>query len=478
MKDINPQFDDTNLDKSNNPLSDPQAIQSHVNGLQEQDDTSTQESVNPFPLEIFPKTFQEIVIATNECLNFPIDFIGASMLYASSIAIGNSYCLEVKKGWVSSAVLYMAIVGRPGVNKSHPLSFALQPLIDSDSRSFRQYESDKAEYENVLRMDKKERDLNGHGEPTKPILKKLIVVDSTPEALVSLHNSNYRGMGLCMDELVGWLKNFNRYNSGSEEQFWLSNWSGKPIDITRKTSDPLRIVKPFIGVCGTIQTSILNELAKGDRGKNGFVERVLMVIPEGLQVNGWNDKDLPESISGNWKCIIENLLNNPCDLDSYSTVQPRVLRFSQDAWKNIRDWQQRNTNLCNSSSNDGLSSIYIKLEQYCIRFCLILQLLESACNGSQPQEISLDVTNGAIELTEYFRSHSRKAYDIVFNPDPLEDLPANKQKLYECLPEITDTKTAIQEGKRLGISERTIKRFLKEHKYFQKIGHGEYEKKL
>ena len=117
-----------------------------------------------------------------------------------------------------------------------------------------------------------------------PIWEQLLVTDFTPEALIEVHKFNKNGIGVYADELASWFKNFNRYNSGSEEQFWLSVWSGKPIRINRKTSEPIFISLPFISVIGTIQPAVLKELAK-DRTENGFMDRILFVIPDDLKKN-------------------------------------------------------------------------------------------------------------------------------------------------------------------------------------------------
>ena len=66
-------------------------------------------------------------------------------------------------------------------------------------------------------------------------------------------------------------------------EFWLSVWSGKPINIDRKTGEPVFIPLPFISVCGTIQNGILNELAKDSRTQNGFIDRILFVMPDNLE---------------------------------------------------------------------------------------------------------------------------------------------------------------------------------------------------
>lgn len=83
-------------------------------------------------------------------------------------------------------------------------------------------------------------------EPEKPIYKRIIVSNITPEALIFTHNNNKRGLGMYYDELAGWFKSFNRYNTGDEEQFWLSAWSGKSISKIRVLSEPISISKPFI----------------------------------------------------------------------------------------------------------------------------------------------------------------------------------------------------------------------------------------
>jgi hypothetical protein len=209
----------SNSEKSGIGIED---IKSEIDQLLKQGNEAEKESKNIYPVEVFPLPVQEIIKATNESLDFPIDFIGTSMLYTASIAIGNTYKVEIKKGWQESAVLYLAIVARPGTNKSHPLHFALQPIMDQDKESYTQYEQAKQEYDHAVSLSKKERQEQGIDESTKPVWKKYLLSDFTPEALVEVHKFNKRGIGVYVDELAGWFKNFNRYNKGSEMEFWLS----------------------------------------------------------------------------------------------------------------------------------------------------------------------------------------------------------------------------------------------------------------
>jgi hypothetical protein len=152
----------------------PEKITDHIQDLKNKTKEDHERKVNQFPVEVFPLAIQQIIIATNENLNFPIDFIGASMLYAASVSIGNTFRAEVKKGFQESAVLYLALVARAGTNKSHPLSFALQPIIEHDKRTYQEYQLERQAYEKTLSQSKKDREQQGKDEPKKPIWEKFI----------------------------------------------------------------------------------------------------------------------------------------------------------------------------------------------------------------------------------------------------------------------------------------------------------------
>jgi hypothetical protein len=200
-----------------NPIT-ADVIQNHVEGLQKTVEAEQKAKQNPFPVEVFPEPIQEIITATNESLNFPIDFIGASILYAVSVSIGNTHRAEIMRGYEQNAVLYLAIVGRPGTNKTHPLKWAIKPIEQRDNLKFQEYQRKKQEYDAYVKLTKAEKEKKGQGfeEPISPTWEQYLISDFTPEALVSVHSYNKRGLGVNVDELASWFKNFNRYNKGSE----------------------------------------------------------------------------------------------------------------------------------------------------------------------------------------------------------------------------------------------------------------------
>ena len=85
-----------------------------------------------FPVSIFPNRIQRIIREVHECHSYPTDYIASSILTAIAVGIGNTHLVQIKQGWQESPILYMALIGRPGANKSHPLSFAMKPFLDFD----------------------------------------------------------------------------------------------------------------------------------------------------------------------------------------------------------------------------------------------------------------------------------------------------------------------------------------------------------
>jgi hypothetical protein len=430
-----------------------------------------------FPIDVFPTKIQEIITATNRDLNFPIDFIGSSLIYACSVAIGNTHKVLVKRGWTESAVIYLAIIARAGTNKTHPFSFALKPLQNHDANTYRRYEIEKQEFDRITNLSKGEKNKDGFQEPVKPVWNKYLLADFTPEALIEIHKFNKKGLGVYVDELASWFKNFNRYNKGSEMEFWLSSWSSQSITVDRKSGDPLFIKMPNIAVGGSLQIGLLKELAKESRSKNGFIDRILTVFPDTYK-EPWSETDLSESIISSWNNILTNLIELTISLDENQNPTPNLIQFTKEARSTLFDWQRSNTSQCNEEDSELLSGSFSKMDVYVIRLALIIEMMKYACGESDKQSISLHTTQGAIKLIEYFKIGARKVDAILSNVDPLEHLPIDKRKLFESLPDLFTIKQAQEIAFNLNLHERSLWRFLKNKELFSQPSRGNYKKQI
>ncbi|QDK81564.1 DUF3987 domain-containing protein [Spirosoma sp. KCTC 42546] len=423
------------------------------------------QQVGPFPIEAFPDLFQPIIQQTSLHMNFRPDWIGSAILYAASVAVGNCYATRYKD-YSQKALLYLAIVGMPGTNKSGPLEYAIKPLRHVDKIAYRKYIQQKAE--------KLAANL------PSPIYQTTLVSDVTQEFLVQTMENNPIGLGLLMDELAGWFKNFTRYNKGSEEQFWLSVWSFSPVKSGRKASGVQHIDNPYLSVAGTIQPGVLSELAKDGRSQNGFIDRILFAYPDDQQKNKDSDTELDPSITKEYYRLIDKLLTlrQGAVIDEYGSVETNWIPFAPDAFDRMRQWRDDNTDRSNQTPTQALKGIYAKFDAYCIRFALLIELMKWACDQSDLTRIRLDSVERAIVLADYFRQNAEKVYNELRQQSPIGPLSPDRQRLFNALSNQITTAEAIDIGKDLTppVSESTVKRLLSEDKFFKQVKHGVYSK--
>ena len=100
-----------------------------------------EETLYRFPVNVFPPVLRQLIIEANKACNFPMSYMGASILFALSTAIGNTCTLRIKRSRVERCILYLHLIGEPGSAKSHPLRFALKPIIKRDIKNRRSIRS-------------------------------------------------------------------------------------------------------------------------------------------------------------------------------------------------------------------------------------------------------------------------------------------------------------------------------------------------
>ena len=310
-----------------------------------------------FPLFVFPSKMQSFINTAQETLNFPIPYTASSMLLVFSLAIGNTRVLKVKDGWNVKPILFLALVGEAGANKSHPISFVMKPVHSINHENLEKYRKELADYRRQL----------GSGACTaleKPKARQIIVSDITAESLIEVHRNNPRRLCLYCDELVGWVESFNRYRKGADEQMWLSIYSGEPLCVNRKSSDDiLSIASPFIDVIGTIQPEVLTDTFSGNRQNNGFLYRILQARSDGNTKLLWNEKGFPPKLEQYWDKIVRRAIS-VCDkeFDVFETASE--YHFSANAAFRIRDWQNSQEELLESTGTSAQVEAFRKIQDY------------------------------------------------------------------------------------------------------------------
>ena len=429
-----------------------------------------------FPLEIFPKAIRDIIEALEEYENYNVDFTSASFLTVFAAAMGNTWSVRFMTGWVSRPIIYMVLVGSPSCGKTPPLQQAVAPLLKLDGEYDMIYCKEMETYRQWERMSAKQREKHSLPEAMKmPQRKCHVVVDSTVEALIGALRDNPRGVLIYKDEIDSLLSNFNRYN-GSDEGYFLSLFSGTPFKYSRKSNNEhIFLANPYCSIIGSTQPGRLDEQFGGKRMMNGFSSRFLKVYPEIDKMPSWNDTAMPDGVLEEWGRIIRKVVTVTPSTDQEGKATSIELLFSQEAKLRVIQWKDEvNNKAYAETDSDAVRALCGKLETYLVRFCLVIQIMHCICGESGMDKIEPGTAELAIRLTEYFRNmESRIAPEI--------ETGILDNRFTELLGNLRDSFTtaeAVREALQLGISESSVKRFLRDggRGFVKKKSHGCYSK--
>lgn len=429
-----------------------------------------------FPLDVYPDEIQNIIKDAEQYLSLPADFLAASILAATATAIGNTFTAKLYPApFKPLASVFLCLIGEPGIGKTHPLSFALKPLKDKDDFFYSHYEDEMKEHRAWERLSPKEKRLTT--EPAIPSLKKFILNDATPEAVIRDHRDNPRGLTIHVDELSGWVSNFQRYSKGADVELYLSMWSGQPITVSRKTSEPIRVPQPCITVVGTSQPKRVAEFMHGFE-ENGMLQRFLFAIPRGLKKAKWGKIKPPTDIQNDWSQILMRLASENIALNHTGNPLPKLLDWSDEAQVAILSWQHSTADRMNESL-DEVKERFAKLETYLPRFALILHLLRQATlKEPLTSPIPEAAVQGAIRLVNYFDREAAKVLHLIRGKHDREKMNQMQRDFFEALPHEFTTSVGIQVAAGFKIPTRTAEYWLQNSSWFEKVQHGQYKKRF
>ena len=459
-----------------------------------------------FPLEAFPERIQAIVNTFYETYQLPIDFHCASILAAASVSIGNAYAAKYKSREVYPLILWICIVGPPGIGKTPAMRWGMYPVYNIERRFRKMYN----ERMSIWKQKYEAARNNGDELPAEPKSRDIVVKDSTVESMNQILEANPKGIILDQDELLAWVKNMNSYRKGSDLEYFLSVWSGSPVKVTRTGKATKWIEHPFLDVLGSIQPKMLKDLISSDKANNGFLDRILFAYPDDFHVPEETDIDVDESVYRLYDSIIQFLHNLPNLFNEYTDEitgeeVTEIIRFNvpltAKARKIYKDYRNSLVDEQNNADEEAVMGLLSKTKQYCLRIALVIELLDLACRSAPPEgeegecesitlefaktiEIGEKSINRAILISEYFKRTSLKVLDQL--DGPINQLPKYQKEWYKHLPETFTRQEAVdlaeeikKEVPKARISERTIARLLNPKdgriQLFRKVG-AEYQK--
>jgi hypothetical protein len=238
-------------------------------------------------------------------------------------------------------------------------------------------------------------------------------------------DKNPRGVLVFREELTAWVASMNQYRGGkgADRQFWLSRWSGEPVKIDRKGNSKPRTARrdsteseegvstfipaPYVSVLGGLQPDVLADLMTAG-GDDGFRDRMLLAVPALPPAMYWTDETISPELMAAWDVTFSALSHLP--MPDEKAVQ---VSMSPEAREAYIAWHDGLIDEINSPLfPEYLNGFYGKMKAHVARFALVLHYLNLASKEDWDREdtpVSVEAIRGAIELSQYFKSHFQVA---------------------------------------------------------------------
>ena len=393
-----------------------------------------------FPVEAMPAPCRRLVEEATDALGCAPELVALPMLAALSSAIGASRVIEIKGGWREGATLFLAAVASPGAMKTPAAKVAKKPVFDRQREQGRAYAEDKEDYKRELReWEVERRDAAKAGEPAPeepetPSMGRSVASDTTIEALVSILETNPRGLLVHKDELTGWVRSMDQYKGGkgSDRQHWLSLWSNDEVVVDRKSrqGEPIILPRPFVSLFGGIQPSMLSEL--GGVTEDGLMDRFLFCYPEPRHIR-FNDHEIRAAAEAEYASLYRALSEIRLPTDRHGDPNPRSLKLSTEA-RNLfaRAVDALGAEAVKPGFPSRLEGVWSKLRGYLARLSLVIAVCRCAQARNWDERVDAEDVRAATKLLAYFKAHARRVYAELSSPNPLEVLGADLETLIDA----------------------------------------------
>lgn len=368
--------------------------------------------VAEFPTDALPPALAQLVREGSKSICCPPDYIGAAGLAVLGAAIGGQVRLHVGGNWYERAGLWLAIVGDPGARKSPALKPLLLPVWEEQKRLFDTAKSMRAMEKQQAKDDKRPAGYTATG--------RVVVDDTTMEALHRTLEDNPRGVLMHSDELVGWAKGMGAYKGGlgRDRQHWLSIWSGQNFTVDRKNDEgvPMFVKDPFVAVVGGIQPGVVADIAGGR--DDGLIDRLLLAQGGGVPVRLTRERisqATQEEYGALWRRLRLDAVAAGSDVE-----------MGDEAWAVFQQWHDRVADETGQVS-PVLRGVWAKMPAQCARIALIL----SRC-AERRGPVDAATMRRAIQLAEYFMGQARLVLAEAGNDTPYERQHAERMDQLEA----------------------------------------------
>jgi hypothetical protein len=412
----------------------------------------------PFPVDQLPQPLQHFVREGAAETGCDPAYIALPALAALGSAIGNTRRLRLKPNWSVPPILWSVLVGESGNQKTTGYHLAIKPVQRRQRLALDRYEAERLQYEARLEQWERGRTQGRYGaaaraeKPRPPVAERVMVGDTTVEALAPLLKSNPRGLLVARDELRGWLGSFDRYAGGtkkSDEAHWLSMYNGAQILVDRKTAQagPIYVHQASVCVTGGIQPGVLRRALGAEHRESGLAARLLMAFPP-RHPKTWSEAEMRPEVELSYAGLFERLFSLQPESAGENEQRPVGMELTPHARAIYVAYYESHNREAVQLSGD-LASAWSKLEETAARLALIIELTRWASGGRNvpPTYVDARSMEAAIALANWFKYETRRIYAEVLTDDG-DRKPTGRERLIEWLARqrVPVTARQVQQG--------------------------------
>ena len=383
----------------------------------------------PFPVNVLPEVLRDYVDHVARSIGCDTSFVVLPALTVCAGVIGNARRLRVKRSWFVPPILWSALIGESGTQKSPPLRAVFKSLkqrqqdqIEQHCGAMAKFNDDLADFKRELRAFEKSGEGTRPTEPERPVCERCLVSDTTIEGLVPILQQNPRGVILQRDELVGWIGGFDKYskagNASTDAAHWLSIYNADSLVVDRKTGEPrtLFVPNPAVSVCGGIQPGILTRVLGDEHRENGLAARLLMAYPP-RRAKRWTDDDVPEEQEQAFADIVGRLAGLRPDIGADGNEKPGLVFLTNEARSAFIAYYNSTADEQTGMTGD-LAAAWSKLEEAAARLALVFHCIrEVTTDDVDSWKCDAESMAAGITAAEWFKSETERIQKLLSESD-------------------------------------------------------------
>ena len=389
--------------------------------------------VEAFCDELLPRSFRALARDVAERMQVPLDYPAVMLVLCLAGVVNRRAIIQPKQhdtGWIVVPNLWGAIVAPPGFMKSPVIKATIAPLLAIDREWQEEYDSECLTHAQVMEEGDLKRQAwkeqykanakKGKATPTRPDdtpeeprQRRLIVNDSTFEALHQTMADNPAGLLAIRDELTGWWSQLDKPGREGERAFCLQAWNGDTgHTIDRIGRGTIHVQACCLSLLGGIQPArlrsyLVDALVDGP-ANDGLIQRFqLLVWPDTPPAWTYVDRPPHATSAEEADAVFRRLLAREAEY-------PVRFRFAPDAQALFIDFL---TDLERRVRGDDLHPALVShISKYRSLMPSLALLFELSECTDDADVVSLEHARQAAAWCAYLESHARRIYSCVVTP--------------------------------------------------------------